>query len=213
MNFVGLNENHYTYHRLAKGEMRLFMLFPGQEGDPIRGIIFTVSSIDNAGPYRTLSYEWGKKHEEMKIYTDSGVLTVWKALHDTLVHLREKSPYVLWIDAICINQKDNAENTDQIRLLPKIFQYARRTPAFLASDDDSHDVIRTLLQISYKRDTSRLWPGNLGDVPKHWRNLSKPAMNDPVWQDVKFFFDRTWFRRAWIVQKAVAAPTVTIVCL
>jgi hypothetical protein len=128
------------------------------------------------------------------------------------VHIREESPYVLWIDAICINQKDKDEKIEQIRLLPKIFQHARRTLAFFGSDDRSHDAVRTLLQISHKCDSSRSWLEDLGNVPKRWRNLSMPAVNDPIWREIKCFFNRTWFQRAWIIQEAVAAPTVTIVC-
>ncbi|KAH7401306.1 hypothetical protein BKA66DRAFT_564959 [Pyrenochaeta sp. MPI-SDFR-AT-0127] len=207
------NQSPYTYLPLDEGEIRLFLLFPGKQNDPIRGMIFTASSIEDAGPFRTLSYEWGIRKKEKQIFTESGILKVWSSLHSTITNLREDdSPTVLWIDAICINQNDDKEKTRQIRLLPEIFQHATRTLGFLGSDGRSNDAVQALLQIRAKLDTYNEWPKGLKAIPKSWEKDSKPRSDDPIWQEIKDFFDRTWFRRAWIVQEAVAAPTVTLVC-
>lgn len=210
---ITVNQRPYEYLALSKDEIRLFLLFPGKQSEPIHGMIFTVPSIKDAGNFRTLSYEWGERKKEKQILTENGVLKIWGSLHSLIMTLREEeSPAVFWIDAICINQIDDKEKIQQIRLLPEIFQHASRTLAFLGSDRRSDDAVETLLQIRAKLDGSRAWPKGLKQVPESWKNESKPCSNDLVWQDVKRFFDRTWFKRAWIVQEVVAAPTVTLVC-
>lgn len=210
---IAPNQSSYKYSVLYEGEFRLFLLFPGERSEPIRGMLFTASSTKDAGNFRTLSYEWGKKKQERHIFTESGVLKIWESLHDAILNLRdEMSAAVLWIDAICINQSDDEEKIHQIRLLPQIFQQASQTIAFLGSDRNSDDAIETLLQIRAKLDGPRTWPKGLKHVPHSWTNESKPNPKDPIWQDIRQFFGRTWFRRAWIVQEAVAAPTVTVFC-
>jgi hypothetical protein len=57
---------------------------------------------------------------------------------------------MLWVDAVCINQKDNKEKTQQIRLLPKIFQTAASTYAFLEGGDGSDAAIEMLMQVRTK---------------------------------------------------------------
>lgn len=210
---IAPNRSSYKYSVLSQGEFRLFLLFPGEQSEPIRGMLFTVSSIQDAGNFRTLSYEWGKKRKERQILTESGMLKIWESLYDAILNLRdETSAAVLWADAICINQSDDEEKIHQIRLLPQIFQHASQTIAFLGSDRNSDDAIETLLQIRAKLDGPRTWPKGLKHIPHYWTNEPKPYPKDPIWQDIKHFFDRTWFGRAWIVQEAVAAPTVTVFC-
>ncbi|PSN64192.1 hypothetical protein BS50DRAFT_648118 [Corynespora cassiicola Philippines] len=207
------NQALYAYKTLANEEIRLFMLFPGSKHDPVRGMIFNAPSSESAGPYRTLSYEWGTGTDQHHIVTENGLLKIRGPLYKTLVHIRkQKNPIVLWIDAICINQNDEREKTQQIRLLPQIFKYSRCTLAFFGSDNQSDKALETLLQIRTKLDSAKEWPEGLNKVPKNWEKLSKPPLDDPIWQEIKCFFSRTWFLRAWIVQEAVTAPTITIVC-
>ncbi|KAI4605611.1 hypothetical protein J4E83_010503 [Alternaria metachromatica] len=176
-------------------------------------MLLTVPSIKDGGNFRALSYEWGERKKEREVFTESGVLKIWGSLHKAILTLRGKqNAAVFWIDAICINQIDDSEKIQQIRLLPQIFQQASRTIAFLGSDRRSDDAIETLLQIRAKLDKSEEWPKELKKVPESWQHESKPRLEDPIWQDIKVLFDRTWFRRAWIVQEAVASLTVTFVC-
>jgi hypothetical protein len=61
-----------------------------------------------------------------------------------------EKPIKLWVDAICINQKDNTEKAQQICLLPKIFQNAVSTYAFLEGGRGSDTAIRILTQVQFK---------------------------------------------------------------
>jgi hypothetical protein len=56
------------------------------------------------------------------------------------------------VDAICINQEDNAEKAQQIRLLPWIFQEASYTYAFLEGGKDAEAAMYMLMQVLNKGD-------------------------------------------------------------
>lgn len=58
---------------------------------------------------------------------------------------------ILWVDALCINQKDNAEKAHQIRHLPRIFQSALFTYAVWDTSGGKFDaVVEMLMQVQTK---------------------------------------------------------------
>jgi hypothetical protein len=96
-------------------------------------------------------YVWGTDQRTQELITPDGVLLITFSLNKALRGLRHKSkPIMLWVDAICINQMDNIEKAQRIRLLPKIFQSAASTYAFLNGDDGSDSAIEMLMQIRAK---------------------------------------------------------------
>lgn len=216
---MGMQEwtsHDYVYKHLDDGSFRVFILFPGSQGDVLRGEICTMP-LTSDRRYRTLSYVWGIENQPTHtILTPDGILTVKPSLNDALLTIRQKSSRVhLWIDAICIDQNDAEEKARQIRLLPRIFQNASCTVAFLGADKTSNDAITTLMQINAKSvcgSDVEDWPKNLPRPPSSWEGRFMPGPESQVWTDVMALFRRPWFRRAWIIQEAVAAPTVTMVC-
>ncbi|KAM3087036.1 Ubiquitin-like protein [Clarireedia jacksonii] len=140
---------------------------------------------------------------------------VRESLFAALRRLRHKTiELVLWIDAICINQDDMVEKAQQIRLLPRIYQNASCTLAFLGAEDTTNDAVKVLLQVQAVKlcgQDSEDIPKELRPIPAAWGANGIPALNDHIWADVAKFFRNPWFRRAWIVQEAVLAPTLKIV--
>lgn len=206
----------YVYKHLDDESFRVFILFPGDHGDVLRGEICTIP-LTSDRRYRTLSYVWGPENQPTHtILTPDGILTVKASLNDALFNLRQKSSHVnLWIDALCIDQKNDKEKEHQILLLSRIFQNASRTIAFLGADETSNDAIRALIQINAKSKCGsdmEKWPEGLPCPPLTWEERSMPGAESQIWADVVAFFRRPWFGRAWIIQEAVAAPTVTMVC-
>ena len=207
----------YIYYRgLAAGFIRLFTLFPGEPNSQLRGMI-SIVPLKQSGHYRALSYIWGVDEQSMHtLITPEGTLRIRESLSATPHRLRlREAAVVLWIDALCVNQNNNHEKAKQIRLLGDIFQNATCTLAFLGADDKSHAAIETLMQIRANRVHGRgseNWPKNLPPSSPSWGEKGMPPSDDPIWQDIVAFFERPWFRRAWIVQEAVIAPTVKIVC-
>ena len=140
----------YTHRALGSGHIRLLYLLPGDQGDELQGVIFHIA-YESSGTYRALSYVWGTDQRTHKLTTPDGILRITSSLHKGLRRLRHKSKAILlWVDAICINQEDNAEKAQQISLLPKIFQMASSTCAFLEGGEGSDAAIEMLMQVRYK---------------------------------------------------------------
>src|SRR4051794_7406448 len=81
--------------------------------------------LDQAPPYRALSYAWGNgdganrdTRDNDALFQCNGVnIAISWNLHGALRRLRHASqPVYIWVDAICINQKDDNERTFQVQL-------------------------------------------------------------------------------------------------
>ncbi|CAH0046600.1 unnamed protein product [Clonostachys solani] len=211
-----LSSTEYRYRKLPRDHLRLFMLFPGEKDDALQGAVYSVS-FEDAGIYRTLSYVWGDTASTHTLTTPQGSIGITTALMTALKTIRLTIHSVtLWVDALCINQADEVEKGFQIRLLPEIFQGAVCTLAFLGAGEDGAAAIELLLQIRAKdviKDRPKEeWPRDLPPIDASWQKQRVPPSDANVWADVRRLFSRAWFRRSWIIQEVVVAPTVKVIC-
>lgn len=58
----------------------------------------------------------------------------------------EYKPRVIWIDAVCTNQKDDVEKFDQIALMSEIYAYAQRGLIWLGEEGQADNVAFSLLR-------------------------------------------------------------------
>ncbi|CEI61900.1 unnamed protein product [Fusarium venenatum] len=208
----------YKYSRLKdKKEIRVFVLLPGKEDDVLRGVIQTCPFKDPIA-YNTVSYVWGGNQQpRYKLLTPEGVLNIQASLFLVLKRIRKTDkPMVLWVDAICINQNDKKEKSQQVKLLPQIFQRSECTYAFLAKDP-GHDtaikmLTRAFIDLIGINDKTSESLSDISECPDDLAKFEVPSQNDPIWQDLAELLDHTWFKRVWIVQEAVASPSVIFVC-
>jgi hypothetical protein len=182
----------YLHQRLDKQTIRLISIFPGDAKDRLQGIIFH-TPFDSAGTYRALSYVWGTDERTHSLSTPDGTFWITSSLDTALRRLRHKNDaVVLWADAICINQQDNAEKSRQIRLLPKIFQQASSTYAFIGECEEYDSAMETLVQIRAKQTYDKRpkdWPKDLAPIPSSWEERCMPPLTGDVWASVGELFD------------------------
>lgn len=211
----GVSPRVYTYKSLAKRHIRLLSLFPGKKDSELRGMVHHVP-VHGAGRYRAVSYVWGQVKWTHSMWTPEGTIPITKSLHSALRCLRNSTePMVLWVDAVCINQSDGSDKARQIRLLPLIFKLATCVLAYLGDSTHSDAALETLMQIQAKealRGQVGLWPIELPEVPSSWNGEAIPLASEPIWKDIVELFQRSWFRRAWILQEVVCATSVRIIC-
>ncbi|KAI3324134.1 HET-domain-containing protein [Xylariaceae sp. AK1471] len=104
------------------GQIRLLELLPGRSTTPIE-CRMQHASLDNAPPYRALSYTWGTKGADLTITVNDQIIGIFENLEAALRRLRrEAKPRTLWIDAICINQDDIDERAEQVKLMRQIYE-------------------------------------------------------------------------------------------
>lgn len=117
-----------------------------------RNCTLTQVHIDEAPLYAAISYTWEPNAEDAYIEMDRQKLKVKRNLVDLLCQLQDSTkPRTLWIDAICINQKDTAEKSTQVRMMGDIYASASYVIAYLWSND-AHQTKKLEKGAQYIRD-------------------------------------------------------------
>lgn len=116
----------YSPLDMLKSEIRLAIIEPGNTSSVIRCYIIHVS-LDDKPIYKALSYTWGDQLHTKKITINNCVFDVGENLLAALHGLRTLDRQrTVWIDAICINQKDIPERESQIRMMCRVYQEAKQ---------------------------------------------------------------------------------------
>ena len=198
-------------------------LFPGAPESPIQCRLRVVTfAADNPPKYEALSYCWGKDHNTKVIDLVGGpLISVTPNLELALWHLRlSYRVRTLWIDAICINQKNARERDSQIEIMSRIYRDAKRVVVWLGEASDTTEQAVLLLvklsdaiEIFGENSQSRSvwdWPelkeflGVKVGVLEYHRSGPVKALND--------FMRLPWFGRLWIVQEVTSAKHIRIRC-
>ena len=126
----------YAPLNLQSKEIRLFLLYPGSGDEPIRGSLHVVSL--HGGPtYEALSYVWGSRDPSTFIQLNGQPFQVTPNLQAALKRLRlVDSRRTLWVDAICINQADDAEKAVQVVMMGDIYANTSEALLWLGEEPD-----------------------------------------------------------------------------
>ncbi|CAI4213044.1 unnamed protein product [Parascedosporium putredinis] len=102
--------------------------------------------------------------------------------------------YDVWIDAVCINQADVAERASQVGIMQHIFSRAIVVVAWLGGDDSN----------------SRRSTQTMGRILGKLSSASR--INSESWVRLYAFLNRSWFKRAWVVQEARLSRHAVFLC-
>jgi Heterokaryon incompatibility protein (HET) len=171
--------------------------------------------------YEALSYTWGTQSPGQFIYLNGHPFEVTESLEAALRRLREPSrERTLWVDAICINQKDPEELGKQVLQMRQIYEQAENVFIWLGEPGNGERVamksFRRFLRLSVIF-SQQEWPvkKNMG-LPLSTADLMTGNRPLSSWDirlgEVCQLLDRPWWRRLWIVQEITVARKVTVVC-
>ena len=115
----------FSYGPLSIADsIRLLHIAPGHGNIPISTRLATYQLEDHCS-YDALSYVWGESVVTETLLVNQQEFNVSKSLHTILLHLRlPEETRSVWIDAICINQQDSIEKSQQVALMGKIYREA-----------------------------------------------------------------------------------------
>lgn len=138
--------SQYQHSPLSLGpdSIRLLRLLPHEDKNArIQCQLFDYS-LQGPGErmhlYDALSYVWGDSKNPRSIYIGKYELPVTENLFAALLQLRNFSfERIIWVDAICINQKNVKEKEQQIQLMAKIYSQANRVLVWLGEAADNSD--------------------------------------------------------------------------
>src|SRR5277367_382118 len=117
--------SRYQYENLPANSIRLLTLSPGKNDDAIQcGLL--IHDMINATAYEALSYVWGNVADTQSITCNQKSLHITTNLASGLRCLRhEFLARILWIDQICINQKNTTERSQQVNIMGYIYRQAQ----------------------------------------------------------------------------------------
>ena len=113
----------FTYSPLDASHIRLVRV-DVSEDQPLSATIEHYH-LDPADPvtYTAVSYVWGDPESTVSMKCNGKDLPITITLNEALREVVKYSTNpLLWIDQICINQKDNKERSAQVQIMTTIFQ-------------------------------------------------------------------------------------------
>lgn len=85
-----------------------------------------------------LSYVWGSQRDKVDIELNGTRFAITRNLHGALKRLRHRQrPRMLWVDALCINQKDSQERAAQVSMMAAIYGQTARGLLWLGEEPDA----------------------------------------------------------------------------
>ncbi|KAI1481208.1 HET-domain-containing protein [Daldinia eschscholtzii] len=205
--------------------IRLLQILP----DRVNGLLtcrIRCVDLDTASTprYDALSYTWkqdkdngGNSNETNKdIVCNNARLSVEVNLFNCLKQLEKNGRHYdrdLWVDAICIDQGDEAERSQQVSIMADIYKLAECVIVWLGTAKEftpkALELIECLSQLG-RDDMLTINPQAFDDI--HNKELLGGSNSPEHWGALAWLFGRRWFTRAWVVQELVLARDITILC-
>lgn len=161
--------------------------------------------------YYALSYAWGNTAMAKYIQCNGRRLDISTNLYEAIQTLfsrplSQKSP--IWIDAICINQKNSDEKGVQVRHMGDIFRQACQVVVWLGPSAHNSDYAMDKFEWLTEILTSITLPPEHSTVSE----FGLPDRDDKLWSALGFLFRREWFSRLWTFQEVVLAADFKFIC-
>lgn len=162
--------------------------------------------------YEALSYTWGNSSNSTEAYIQDSsggfaTIKIRANLISALKYLRlTHQTRTLWVDALCINQKDILERNSQVPRMDKVYKFATSVIVWLGEAANGSDqAILTVEHLSHQIEITR--QNTIGEAPEaeepHWWNPVIPLpYKDETWDSLAAILIRPWFDRLWVVQEA-----------
>ncbi|KAH9909471.1 heterokaryon incompatibility protein-domain-containing protein [Xylariomycetidae sp. FL2044] len=202
------------------------------------------SRVSDVGNYDTLSYVWGSGGftREVIIKTPHGdrALRITRSLESALLSLagtkaETDKALPIFVDQICINQGDETEKVQQVRLMGDIYTNCARVVVWLGDQtNESRSYFHYTRNLCADRGImARVMGPNKGHFPQVFDAVMDASIevtgaaqrqdrddlldllarhSDYPVRGIVDVFSRPWFNRLWTIQEICLAPQVTFVC-
>ncbi|KAF5565494.1 heterokaryon incompatibility (het-6OR allele) [Fusarium phyllophilum] len=211
---------------LGPTHIRLLHLLPATNIDDAIETRLEVVALEQNPVYEALSYCWGDNTHLQEIKCNDQKFQVTENLFSALQHLRnEDTERTLWIDAICINQKDLKERQAQVKLMKDIYAKSKRVVIWLGPDPASDGISHVFELMQTIPNLKR--PGFCNEQ-RFYFNTSLPMrfsrpqgkcakkkdffIRDQAKKGAMAVYKRQWWSRVWTVQEMALAPSAIIMC-
>lgn len=177
----------------SRQEIRNIRLLPGRFDDAIEIQLVHVSlQSDDAPHYDALSYVWGLEQCPNPAIVNGTPISITSNLDIVLRHFRDESgEKTLWVDAVCINQRDNDEKGPQVQMMGQIYRRAARVLVWLGPAADGSDELLDYMT----------------------QGITDEQISDSALQSSSLaMMSRPWFTRIWVQQEIALAAEEPLIC-
>lgn len=200
--------------------IRILRLEPGRPNDDLHAQLLE-NHLSDHPDYEAVSYTWGEPVFPDTLMIDGLPFMITSNLHSALLQFRRlDSTRDLWVDVVCINQKDDIEKGTQIALMSTIYSQASTVLVWLGSGTEESDIAMTSLPAfleDARRDGIEISCSELTPDEPYQLYFTNPAAFRKVASaaDTIHFhalYTRSWFGRFWIMQEVALARAVVVHC-
>lgn len=200
----------YVYEPLpsAKTHIRLLTLLAHTNAGLIQIALKAIPLSEATGKYDAISYAWGPPLPVYDVSVDGKRLSlqenIWRFLKlSSSTSLGGKLIRPLWIDSICINQKNVPEKNEQVKQMAFIYSQAEQAIVWLG------EASQTSIWAGYAFERYDRMRDFLFDA--HSRRKDPENSDTAVKTDLRKIMINPYWTRLWIVQELALAQTVAFV--
>ncbi|KAH9227338.1 hypothetical protein K456DRAFT_1783900, partial [Colletotrichum gloeosporioides 23] len=182
---------------LKPTEIRLAVLSTAKKHNFPVHLELEVYELDNSPEYEAVSYLWGGENDDTTLCCPVYVGIFWDVLFQTKNcwdMLRFMRPWrgirMVWVDAVCINQKDVPERSQQVANMSRIYSGCNRVIVYLGSD-----IVTPLNGRHARRHPLRDLES--GSAVPNFSGYQQPKL--PL--TLKSLLERRYFSRIWVIQE------------
>ena len=182
-------------------------------------------SVESRPRYTALSYVWGDSSDKVPFILDNYHLLITRNLALALQSLQlDDEPFVLWIDAMCINQDDLKEKSEQVLNMKEIYASASLVIVWLGAATRATDIAMDMFNMFDEEEASLDMTGGYTyrSYDKRRRDLIErdPQFNNFIESEgisvmfsaVQHLMIREWWYRAWVLQEFCVGRKVNFAC-
>ncbi|RYP61860.1 hypothetical protein DL771_009979 [Monosporascus sp. 5C6A] len=226
----------YPAPALCRGGFRLLRISKSTEGT--QECVLSEHRVDAPPSYVPVSYTWGPAesldlaaqlptpmpvNNSRTIALNGQEWEVTPSLFDLLQALSsdpETQSVYFWIDALCINQHDIDERTNQVNLMGRIYSQGRNVFIWLGQANEHTVKVSTMISLLAKATTEEMKQhGSLERLEILQDLLASDSLRRlglderTTWDDwlaLVCFYHRRWFYRAWTLQELALSNAVLV---
>lgn len=167
--------------------------------------------------FRAISYAWGSPELTQSIICNGQRLLVTSSVFELLsstniLDLCDELP--IWVDAVCINQRDDAEKADQVSKMGDLYSLAEEVIVWLGpasfDSDLAMDAVRAVSEKKALIPQEDLQRFSIDEEMVRKAGLANTS--EEARRALGSLFNREWFQRLWVFQEVVLARKSQVLC-
>lgn len=141
--------------------------------------------------YDAISYVWGQLEYTHQLICDTNsTLSITPKVDAILRRFRRQlSPRNVWIDAVCLNQRDGEEIRAQVPLMGEIYRGASKVRVWIGHED--HDTAKVF---AFFRTLAMYDSCDIATI----ENLLLEIFHAKSTEPIEHWFQNPWFTRRWV---------------